>query len=348
MGITCRRNFLYEDAFNDLSVINAPDLRKPLRVKFINEAGADEAGYGQGVTRAFMQQLVKTAFEPRRGLFKTAASQLYPDAHAHFLFLGRLLGKLIYEGMRVELPLAGFFLCKLLRRNKADVDINHLRSLDPDYYRNLMFLRSCEDVSALNLNFVVSEEHFGETKDIELIEGGQSMTVTNDNCLRYIHLLSNYKLNIQMRTACNAFRDGLSAVVPLEWLRMFDHEELQTLISGAQVPIDIGDMKEHAAYSGGYSKTHPVIILFWEVVQSLSEEEKKNLLLFVTSCSRPPLLGFMEMQPPFCIHNGGEPDRLPTSSTCLNLLRLPQYGDAKLMKQKILYCIDSQSGFELS
>ena len=53
-----------------------------------------------------------------------------------------------------------------------------------------------------------------------------------------------------MRTACNAFRDGLSAVVPLEWLRMFDHEELQTLISGAQVPIDIGDMKEHAAYSG--------------------------------------------------------------------------------------------------
>ena len=74
-------------------------------MKFINEAGADEAGYGQGVTRAFMQQLVKTAFEPRRGLFKTAASQLYPnphahkivsDARAHFLFLGRLLGKVSF------------------------------------------------------------------------------------------------------------------------------------------------------------------------------------------------------------------------------------------------------------
>lgn len=44
--------------------------------------------------------------------------------------------------------------------------------------------------------------------------------------------------------------------------------------------------------SGGYTATHPVIQTFWEVVDSFSEEEKRKLLKFVTSCSRPPLLGF--------------------------------------------------------
>ena len=43
---------------------------------------------------------------------------------------------------------------------------------------------------------------------------------------------------------------------------------------------------------GGYTATHPVITIFWEVVESFTDEEKRKLLKFVTSCSRPPLLGF--------------------------------------------------------
>ena len=41
----------------------------------------------------------------------------------------------LYEGMLVELPLAGFFLSKLLSRYRGDVDIDHLASLDPDMYK---------------------------------------------------------------------------------------------------------------------------------------------------------------------------------------------------------------------
>ena len=43
---------------------------------------------------------------------------------------------------------------------------------------------------------------------------------------------------------------------------------------------------------GGYTATHPVIETFWEVVEGFTDEEKRKLLLFVTSCSRPPLFGF--------------------------------------------------------
>ena len=57
-------------------------------------------------------------------------------------------------------------------------------------------------------------------------------------------------LCIQIRPHCNAFRQGMADVLNMDWLRMFDHRELQTLISGAEVPVDVDDLKLHTNYSG--------------------------------------------------------------------------------------------------
>ncbi len=54
----------------------------------------------------------------------------------------------------------------------------------------------------------------------------------------------------QIRAQCNAFRQGMSDVLNMDWLRMFDYRELQTLISGAQIPVDVEDLKNHTNYSG--------------------------------------------------------------------------------------------------
>ena len=42
----------------------------------------------------------------------------------------------------------------------------------------------------------------------------------------------------------------MADVLNMDWLRMFDHRELQTLISGAEVPVDVDDLKHHTNYSG--------------------------------------------------------------------------------------------------
>lgn len=66
--------------------------------------------------------------------------------------------------MLVELPFAGFFLSKLLGTS-ADVDIHHLASLDPEVYKNLLFLKSYEgDVEELGLNFTVVNNELGEAQ----------------------------------------------------------------------------------------------------------------------------------------------------------------------------------------
>lgn len=70
----------------------------------------------------------------------------------------------LYENLLVELPLAEFFLSKLVGRH-SDVDVHHLASLDPVMYRNLLFLKSYEgDVADLGLDFTVLNDELGETR----------------------------------------------------------------------------------------------------------------------------------------------------------------------------------------
>ncbi|KAF4798867.1 Ubiquitin-protein ligase E3C [Turdus rufiventris] len=361
INVTIRRNYIYEDAYDKLSPENEPDLKKRIRVHLLNAHGLDEAGIdGGGIFREFLNELLKSGFNPNQGFFKTtnegllypnpAAQMLVGDSYArHYYFLGRMLGKALYENMLVELPFASFFLSKLLGTS-ADVDIHHLASLDPEMYKNLLFLKSYEgDVEELGLNFTVVNNDLGEAQVVELKPGGKDIPVTSANRIAYIHLVADYRLNKQIRQHCLAFRQGLANVVNLEWLRMFDQQEIQVLTSGAQVPISLDDLKSFTNYSGGYTADHPVIKIFWRVVESFTDEEKRKLLKFVTSCSRPPLLGFKELYPAFCIHNGGSDlDRLPTASTCMNLLKLPEFYDENLMRSKLLYAIECAAGFELS
>ncbi|OWF54780.1 ubiquitin-protein ligase E3C-like [Mizuhopecten yessoensis] len=361
ISVMIRRNYIYEDAFDKLSPENEPNLKLKMRVQLVNAAGLDEAGIdGGGIFREFLSELLKTGFDPNRGLFCYTTDQLlYPNPKStvlmenytkHYFFLGRMLGKAIYENMLVELPFASFFLSKILSRHGGNLDIHHLASLDPELYRNLLSLKTYEDdVVDLGLDFTTVNDDFGQTKVIELKPGGRQIAVDNHNRIEYIHLMADHKLNKQIRVQCTAFRQGMSDVLNLDWLRMFDHHELQVLISGAITPVNIEDLQHHTNYSGGYTDSHPIIQMFWKVVQQFTNRQKRQLLKFVTSCSRPPLLGFKDLYPAFCVHYGGnELDRLPTASTCMNLLRLPEFSDEKTMKTKLLYAVESESGFELS
>jgi len=86
------------------SIILAPDLRYVMRVQLKNAVGVSEAGVdGGGLTREFLSELLKTAFDPNRGFFRlTNDNQLYPNPHVallhpdfpkHYYFIGRILGK---------------------------------------------------------------------------------------------------------------------------------------------------------------------------------------------------------------------------------------------------------------
>ena len=64
--------------------------------------------------------------------------------------------------------------------------MNDLEALDDDVYQNLLKLVDIEDVEMLCLDFTVTENAMGAAHQIDLKEGGEDITVTNDNLEEYL------------------------------------------------------------------------------------------------------------------------------------------------------------------
>ena len=71
----------------------------------------------------------------------------------------------MFEGILLELPLAGFFLKKF--RAGAWCDVNDLPTLDAELYRNLMVLRDYQgDAADLALTFTVADSTLGAHREV--------------------------------------------------------------------------------------------------------------------------------------------------------------------------------------
>lgn len=372
-GIPVRisRNRLLEDGISTMNNLGT-NMRQRIAVQYYNEAGTRESGIDAGgLFKEFWTDLCAIAFDPNYALFSVTdggsdggvGNCLYPNpssAAAHgadhitlLAFLGRILGKALYEGITIHPKFAHFFLSFL----KGDYNFLHmlpdLSTVDSQLYNNLMFLKTYNGNAAdLALSFTVTVDNFGGTKEIPLIPNGANIDVTDSNKQLYVGLVAKYYVYDRIRDQSEAMTRGLFEVVDRSWLRLFNEPELQVLISGAtDGKLDVDDMKAHCHYAGGYSSIDRTVGKFWKVVVSLTEKQQGALLRFVTSCERPPPLGFGSLNPPFTIHRVGilrDGDRLPTASTCFNVLKLPTYSSEKVLRQRLIYAIESGAGFELT
>ncbi|KHG27780.1 E3 ubiquitin-protein ligase UPL7 -like protein [Gossypium arboreum] len=367
--IVIRRGHVIEDGFRQLNSLGSR-LKSSIHVSFVSECGLPEAGldYG-GLSKEFLTDISKAAFAPEYGLFSQTSTSdrlLIPNAAARFLengiqmieFLGRVVGKALYEGILLDYSFSHVFVQKLLGRYSF---LDELSTLDPELYRNLMYVKHYEgNVEDLCLDFTVTEESFGKRHVIELKPGGKDVCVTNANKMQYVHAMAFYKLNRQMLPFSNAFYRGLTDLISPSWLKLFNASEFNQLLSGGDHDIDVDDLKNNTRYTGGYSEGSRTVKLFWEVMNVFEPKERCMLLKFVTSCSRAPLLGFKYLQPAFTIHKvasdaplwaaigGSDVERLPSASTCYNTLKLPTYKRSSTLKAKLRYAINSNAGFELS
>ncbi|GAA6081041.1 ubiquitin-protein ligase E3B isoform X1 [Tachysurus ichikawai] len=386
--ITIRRSRMLEDGYDQLRRLPANSIKGVIRVKFVNDLGVDEAGIDQdGVFKEFLEEIIKKVFNPALNLFKTTSGneRLYPSPTSSlhenhlqlFEFVGKMLGKALYEGIVVDVPFASFFLSQVLGHHHSSFysSIDELPSLDSEFYKNLTSIKRYDgDVSDLGLTLSYDEDVMGQLVCHELIPGGKTISVTNENKISYIHLMAHFRMQTQIKEQTGAFIRGFRSIICPEWLHVFSTPEVQRLISGDNAEIDLDDLKKHTVYYGGFHSSHRVIIWLWDILSSdFTPDERAMFLKFVTSCSRPPLLGFAYLKPPFsirCVEVSDDQDtgdtlgsvlrgfftirkkepggRLPTSSTCFNLLKLPNYSKKSILRDKLRYAISMNTGFELS
>ncbi|KAH0544373.1 hypothetical protein FGG08_001514 [Glutinoglossum americanum] len=402
-----KRDNVFEDAYDQFYELGE-GLKEPIQITFVDRFDTVEAGIdGGGVTKEFLTSVTKEAFSPSNGLnlfVENDHNLLYPNPSAaeerkdllreaafregspdwndqirellrRYEFLGRIIGKCLYEGILVDVVFAGFFLLKWAltggsgvasRESGYRANLNDLRDLDEGLYQGLLQLKNYEgDVEDFSLNFTVTDTisaHHGSgggaapfrTITHELKPGGSNIPVTNENRLVYISYIARHRLQLQPHLQTNAFLRGLGEIIQPSWLSMFNQSELQTLVGGDSSEIDVVDLRRNTLYGGVYAvgddqKEHPCIQLFWEVMASLSDVERRNVLKFVTSTPRAPLLGFGQLNPRFSIRDAGDDqERLPSTSTCVNLLKLPRYKSEKTMREKLLYAVNAGAGFDLS
>lgn len=215
------------------------------------------------------------------------------------------------------------------------------------------------NVEDFSLNFTITDNISTSPEDTrtitrELRPNGSNTPVTNENRLIYISLVARHRLQNQPRAQTNAFLHGLGEIIQPSWLSMFNQAELQRLISGDSSGIDVMDLRRHTVYSGVYvigddNEEHPSVKRFWDVMTSFSDSERRKVLKFVTSTPRAPLLGFGQLNPLFSIRDSGDDEeRLPSASTCMNLLKMPRYSSTAKLREKLSYAINFGAGFDLS
>ena len=365
--VEIHRDHMYADSMDQLNTLGRR-LKSKIQVTMINKHGAREAGIdGGGVFKEFLDDLIKEAFNPEVQsevpiLFAETPMHtlavnvdLLPekDTLSHYEFLGRVLGKSVYESILVEPQFCLPFLNQLLGKQNS---LEDLKSFDLEFYNNLMKLRTLSEseIHGMGLTF---ELNVSVSRSTPLIPNGSRIQVTKQNVFHYIHLVAHHRLNIEGSAQTRAFLRGFRDLIPASWVRLFSAYELQKMISGDDSVrgIDVSNLKEAMQYAGGYHPSQPIIVWFWEVIEDLLPDQQRQFLRFMTSCSRQPLLGFRALEPLPCIQQirvpEGTPSNnvpLPTSSTCMNLLKLPNYRDKALLRMKVIAAIEAGAGFELT
>lgn len=348
--IKVRRDHLFEDSYHQIKPRKAEELRGRLTVQFANEPGIDAGG----LLKDWYQELSKQIFNPGYALFiQSADGAFQPNKDSHvnahhldfFEFCGRVIGKAIFDGANMDVYFTRSFYKHILNKNVVWKD---LEAVEPDYYKNLKWTLN-NDVTHLGMTFSKDYSSFGEMKAIELIPGGHSIAVTEENKKEYVQLLAQHHMTSTIEEQTKAFLKGFYELVPRDLISLFNELELELLIAGLP-DIDIEDMKRNTEYTG-YRVDSPAINYFWNIVKRYSQEERALLLQFVTGSSKVPLGGFSALQGMsgpqkfHIVRIAGEVDRLPTAHTCFNQLDLPEYCSEEELELKLGLAIKETAGF---
>lgn len=383
---TISRDNLFEDAKQAFWGLG-DGLKEPIQIEFVDQYGMPEAGIdGGGVTKEFLTSVTQEAFTKFDLFVANKQNAYYPNPYfidqrnallrregvepgsaewrkcqdallSQYDFLGRIIGKCMYEGILLDITFAGFFLLKWASAssNSYRANINDLRELDEELYQGMMRLKNYPgDVRDWGLDFTIDDEISPPGEPVRtitrnLMPNGDKVPVTNENKPLYISYVARHRLMSQPHQVTHAFLRGLGMIIRPTWLSMFNQKELQRLVGGDSSDIDVDDLQNHTQYSGVYDAEHPTVQFFWQAMREFSDAERREVLKFVTSTPRAPLLGFNQLNPPFSIRDGGgDEERLPSASTCVNLLKLPRYGTLKLLRKKLLQAVKSGAGFDLS
>ncbi|KAI1319340.1 hypothetical protein EDD11_004206 [Mortierella claussenii] len=355
LQMNVRREMVFVDSFSQLQSRTGEEIKySKLNVHFHGEEGVDAGG----VTREWFQALARQMFNPDYALFKTSAadkltyqpnraSWVNSDHLLFFKFIGRVIGKAIYDGRLLDAYFTRSFYKHILGR---PVDYRDVEAVDPEYYKSLVWMLENDITDIVEETFSMETDDFGNKKIVDLKPNGRNIPVTEENKHEYVKYITEQKLTLAIKDQIHSFLQGFHEIIPAHLISIFNEQELELLISGLP-DIDVDEWKNNTEYQN-YSPGSPQIQNFWRAVRSFDQTERAKVLQFVTGTSKVPLGGFSQLQgisgvQKFQIHKDfSSTKRLPSAHTCFNQLDLPEYETYEELRQQLLTAVsECSTGF---
>ncbi|KAF8096020.1 hypothetical protein N665_0319s0038 [Sinapis alba] len=311
---------------------------------------------------------------PPSGLFPrpwSATSAAFPGVLQKFVLLGTVVAKALQDGRVLDIPFSKTFYKLILGQELSSFDIHFV---DPELCKTLVELQALA-----HRRKVISESQsdaalaakcdlsFRGTKiedlcldfslpgytDYVLAPQFANDMVNLDNLEEYVKAIVSATVCNGIRKQVEAFRSGFNKVFPIEHLKIFNEDELETLLCGERDLFNMNDVLDHIKFDHGYTSSSPAVENLLEILHEFDKEQQRAFLQFVTGCPRLPPGGLASLNPKLTIvrkhgSDSSETD-LPSVMTCANYLKLPPYSSKEKMKEKLIYAItEGQGSFHLS
>jgi len=259
-------------------------------------------------------------------------------------FLGRLIGLSIRTGVLLNLDLPPFFWKQMVGVKPT---IKDLKQIDQSIYRALKYFSKC---TKEQLETECPDETFttylSDGTKIPLKENGENIRVTFENKDEYVSLIETTRLN-ESQLQISALRKGLADIVPLQLLNLCTYQDLEWKVCG-KPHIDINLLKRHTTCSG-VSPDANHIAYFWQTLQDFNQADRRGFLRFAWAQERLPVndeeferTKTRMMIKPFS--GLADPNAaFPKADTCFFNIQLPEYTSQRILREKLLYAIYTDS-----
>ena len=217
LQLSVRRDQVFHDSFKSLYFQTGDQMKYgKLSIRFHGEEGVDAGG----VTREWFQVLSRQMFDPGYALFVPVSSDrttFHPNHSSgineehlmFFKFIGRIIGKALYEGRVLDCHFSRAVYKRIL--GKA-VSVKDMESLDLDYYKSLIWMLENDITDIITETFSTEQERFGVTETVDFIPNGRNIPVTEENKHEYVRLMTEFRLTGSVKEQLDEFLKGKSAI----------------------------------------------------------------------------------------------------------------------------------------
>uniref|UniRef100_A0A3B3U5W4 HECT domain-containing protein n=1 Tax=Poecilia latipinna TaxID=48699 RepID=A0A3B3U5W4_9TELE len=251
----------------------------------------------------------------------------------NFHLFGILCGLALYNNSLIQLPFPLALFKKLL-------------DIEPTLEDMMEF---SEGVGG-RLRYILDYEDDLEDLDITFEVGDNlSWLISNlflPNRKEFVDAYVNYAFNTSVEGVFQEFKRGFFLVCDQQLVKLFRPEELQGVLAGG----DVYNWVKLKQYEWGSDTRHPTIQMFWEVFDELTEEQKKDFVLFLTGSRKVPVLGMDQIRMTIRIkqiQSGSHDEHFPESLTCHSILELPLYSTKDIMRERLTEALEPQRGFRM-